>query len=273
MTRMLFFLSPLLSLFAAAGGYMSLDDAKEFATRYYSNIEKTIRTGKEPTSKEEYIKMFGCDSKGNPIYTADNNYPNHLFLIDKNGEWEQRDYPETIFGDMAEFKHEHSDATFNYKCGAFNYCRPPELRKNEDDPTFARILFRTEWTVNGRKTVIDDTVYVNLKDGYISRICNKIVPLANSAEETLEDMMAKAAGLYNNKNYDAAAALYGKVLKKYPNNDDAWSYLGVMYFKGQGVGKLSKKQRLQNAYDCWKKSDLKKACRAIAYITDGREGC
>lgn len=56
MTRMLFFLSPLLSLFAAAGGYMSLDDAKEFATRYYSNIEKTIRTGKEPTSKEEYIR-------------------------------------------------------------------------------------------------------------------------------------------------------------------------------------------------------------------------
>ena len=83
--------------------------------------------------------------------------------------------------------------------------------------------------------------------------------------------MAKAAGLYNNKNYDAAAALYGKVLKKYPNNDDAWYYLGVMYFKGQGVGKLSKKQRLQNAYDCWKKSNLKKAHRAISYITDGRE--
>ena len=83
--------------------------------------------------------------------------------------------------------------------------------------------------------------------------------------------MAKAAGLYNNKNYKEAAALYSKVLNKDPGNDDAWYYLGVMYFKGQGGENLSKKQRLQKAYECWKKSDLKKARRAISYITDGRE--
>ena len=271
MIRMLFALSSLFMFFAAAGGYMSLDEAKEFASRYYSNIEKTINTGKEPTSKEEYINMFGCDENGNPLYTAVNNYPNHLFLIDKKGEWEQGDYPESIFGDIAEFKHEHVDVTFNYKCAAFNYVRPPEMIKNEDDPFFARILFRTEWMVNGRKTVIDDTVYVNLKARNIPSICNTIVPLANISEETLEDMMAKATFLYNSKNYEAAAALYSKVLKKYPQNDDAWYYLGVMYFKGQGVGKLSRKQRLQKAYECWKKSDLKKARRAISYITDGRE--
>lgn len=272
MIRMLFALSSLFMFFAAAGGYMSLDEAKEFASRYYSNIEKTINTGKEPTSKEEYINMFGCDENGNPLYTAVNNYPNHLFLIDKNGVWEQRDYPETIFGDMAEFKHEHSDATFNYKCGAFNYCRPPELRKNEDDPTFAWILFRTEWTVNGRKTVIDDTVYVNLKDGYISRICNKIVPLANSAEETLEEMLAKATFLYSNKRYNEAANLYYQITQKYPENGEAWYRYGVMWRRDQGLGRKHKEKECKDmAYYCWKKSNLPEAKRQISKLTDGRE--
>lgn len=270
MIQRLFILSPLFLLLFGVADYMSLNEAEEFASFYYFNIEKTVKTGKEPTSEDEYIKMFGCDSKGNPLYTDAHDYPNYLFLLDQNGEWEQRDTPETIFGDIAEFQHTNN---ITVQCGRknSNYCRPPELKKDEDEPTFAWIHFRTEWTVNGKKSIIDDTVYVNLRYKYISRICNQIIPLGESSEETLEDMMAKAAALYNNKNYKEAATLYSKVLNKYPGNDDAWYYLGVMYFKGQGVGKPSKKQRLQKAYECWKKSDLKKARRAISYITDGRE--
>lgn len=270
MMQKLFVITSLSLFLFWAVGYMSLEEAEKFASLYYSNIEKTVRTGKEPTSEDEYIKMFGCDSKGNPLYTDAHDYPNYLFWLDQSGEWEQRDTPETIFGDIAEFRHSNN---VTIQCSRKNsdYCRPPELRKNEDEPTFAWIHFRTEWTVNGKKSVIDDTVYVNLKYKYISRICNKIIPLRESSEETLEEMMAKAAGLYNNKNYKEAAALYGKVLNKDPGNDDAWYYLGVMYFKGQGVENLSKKQRLQKAYECWKKSGLKKARRAISYITDGRE--
>ena len=110
------------------------------------------------------------------------------------------------------------------------------------------------------------------------------------SEETMENIMAKAAGQYESARrldkwwrfgkrveakpyYKQSFDLYKKALEMNPDDDDAWYNLGVLYFKNQGVGKLSKKQRLQKAYDCWMKSDLKKACRAISYITDGREGC
>lgn len=270
MIHKLFVIIPLPLLLFLASDFLTLDEAEEFASFYYSNIEKTVKTGKEPTSEDEYIKMFGCDPNGNPLYTDAHDYPNYLFWLDQNGEWKQRDTPETIFGDIAEFRHTNN-VTVQYSRKNSDYCRPPELRKNEDEPTFAWIHFRTEWTINGKKSVIDDTVYVNLRYKYISRICNKIIPLGESSEETLEDMMAKAAGLYNNKKYKEAATLYSKVLNKYPENADAWYYLGVMYFKGQGIENLLPKQRLQKAYECWKKSDLKKARRAISYITDGRE--
>lgn len=266
----LFVISSLLSLSFASGTYMSLDEAKEFATLYYSTIKKTLTTGKLPSTKD-LIETVGRDSKGVPLYTDVKDFPNYIILLDKSLASEQRTTPETIFGEITDFKQEHRNATFDYKCRKFNYCSPPELVKNEEKPSFAWFIFSTEWFVDGKRTVIDDTVYVNLEYKYISRICNKIAPLNSSAEETLEEMLAKALGLYNNKKYDEAASLYQKILRKHPENGDTWYYLGVMYFKGQGVGKLSKTQRLKKAYDCWKKSDSSKAHRAISYITDGRE--
>lgn len=270
MKQKLLFLTPLILFLVAMTSYMSLDDARDFASEYYSNIEKTVNTGKIPTSSDEFIKMFGCNAEGKPIHSAQE-FPNPMFLIDDSEDWDKQARPETIFEDIAEFKHNHKDVTFHPTCVNYDYCRPPEMKKNEDDYTHARIIFLTEWAVNSKKIKVYDTVYVDLRYKNISRICNKIIPLRESSEETLEDMMAKAAGLYNNKNYKESATLYSKVLNKDPGNDDAWYYLGVMYFKGQGVENLSRKQRLQKAYDCWKKSDLKKARWAISYITDGRE--
>ncbi len=273
MIRILFVLSPLLALFVAAGDYMSLEEAKEFASRYYSNIEKTVRTGKEPTSEEEYIKMFGRDKNGHAIYTAVNDYPNYVFLLSDDESVERGDSPESIFGDIAEFKANNKKLTFNFKCSKKNnYCRPPEMTKSEDKPQFAWFHFQTKWEINGGEPIIiDDTVFVDLKNRNISKICNKFCTLKDSPEVTLDGMMMKATALYSRKNYSEAASLYRKILKMSPGNDEAWYYLGVMYFKGQGVGKLTKKQRLQNAYNCWKKSGLKKARRAISFITDGRE--
>jgi len=251
--------------------YMSLSEAKAFASRYYANIEKTVRTGKEPTSKKDYIEMFGCNANGFPLYSAVNSYPNYLFLLDNNEERSPCSDPETIFGEIASYQ-ECNNITFNYRCSATKYCRPPELKKDEDAPQFAQIHFRTKWRINGGKNIIiDDTVYVNLVHKYISQISNKIAPMKVSSIESLEEMMSAAIVLYSNGKHSDAYEMYHKIVKKYPNNNDAWYALGVMYFKGQGVGILSKKQRLQMAYKCWSKSDLKKARRAISFITDGRE--
>lgn len=286
MKQKIIFLCPLFLLLFAAGKYMSKEEAKDFASRYYSNIEKTLNTGKIPTSTDEFIMMFGCAANGNPIHEAQK-FPNPMFLVDNSGGWCKQAIPETIFGDIAVFKHNHNDVTFHKTCVDYDYCKHPEMIKNEDNHTYAWIHFRTEWTINGGKRVIDDTVYVELRYNYISRICNKLSPLESSPEETLEDMSFKAAGLYTRASqldkwyrfgrrreaipfYNEAFELYKKIEEKDPNN--AYYHLGVMYFKGQGNGKnMSKKQRRQKAYECWKKSDLKKARRAISYITDGRE--
>lgn len=99
----------------------------------------------------------------------------------------------------------------------------------------------------------------------------------NSSNETkieLEElkMFADASYLYKEKKYTEALELYKEITIKYPDNDEAWHALGAMYFKNEGVS-LSRKQRREKSAECLRKSKLKKSCRALAYVTDGREGC
>lgn len=271
MKRKIILLCPLFLLLIAAGNYMSKEEAKDFALKYYSNVEKTINTGKIPTSTEEFIKMFGCNAEGKPVHSAIE-FPNPLFLIDNSGDWFQVSRAESIFEDIAEFKQNHKNVTFDKRCVDYDYCIPPEMGKNEDERTFAWIHIRTEWTVNGKKSVIDDTVYVDLRYKNISRICNRIIPLGKSQDGSLEDMKATALFLYNSKRYDEAANLYYQITQKYPEDAEAWYSYGVMWFYDQGMGrKHSNKECFNAAYYCFKKSNLPKANRAISKITDGRE--
>lgn len=250
---------------------MSLDEAKEFVGKYYSNIQKTVITGKEPASVDDYISMFGSDKNNNPIYSAIHNYPNYMYALDNDGERLRHDCPESIFGELADYRNSHSDMFVTCECSGIKYCVPPELSKDEESPQFACILYQTKWTIAGKTIVIDDTVYVDLKHKNIPRICNRISPLVLGQEMTVDDMLVMAIALYDNKKYSEAADLYRQIIQIEPSNAEAWYALGVMYFKGQGVGKLSGRNRLHKAYDCWKMSSLPKARRAISYITDGRE--
>lgn len=273
MKQNLLFLTPLILFLVAMTSYMSLDDAKDFVLEYYSNIEKTVNTGKIPiaTDADAYIKMFGCDAEGNPISSA-KEFPNPMFLIDDSEDRDKQARLETIFDDIAEFKHNHKDVTFHQTCVDYDYCRPPEMKKNEDAPTHAIIIYLTEWIVNSNKIKVYDTVYVDLRYKNISRICNKIIPLGESSEETLEDMLAKATFLYSNKRYNEASNLYYQITQKYPENGEAWYRYGVMWFKDQGMGRKHTSDECNNAaYYCWKKSDLPEAKRQISKLTDGRE--
>lgn len=245
-----------------------LEDAKEMASRIYSKIDKIVDDKVEKLTRDDYTTMYGRDKNGSPIFTA-KKYANDLFLLN-GGNGDKNVWPETYFGEIEEFVN-NNDVDFKFEITDVKFCKQPEMRKNEDDPLFANVFVKKEWIVDGKSYRINDVVQINLKQKNVANIYNEFVSLQDCPEESLDDMLAKAAGLYNNKDYTEAAALYNKILKEYPDNDDAWYNLGVMYFKKQGVGELSKKQRLQKAYDCWKKSDLKKARRAISYITDGRE--
>ena len=255
--------------FLIAASTPNLQNAKEMAYKVYSKIDKTVDDRVEKLSREDYIGMYGLDRNGTPVYLSAR-YANDLYLL--NGEKGEKTLkPEIYFGDIEEFVNDNIGVEFKFEIASVDFIRPPELKKNEDDPEFANVLVKKERMVGGKTYRINDSVCVNILYNNIASIYNEFAPLQDTPEDNLDGMLAKAAVLYNNKLYDEAAALYNRILQKYPNSDDAWYYLGVMYFKMQGVGKLSQKQRLKSAYDCWKNSNLKKARRAISYITDGRE--
>lgn len=261
-----------LSLFLIFGGdYMSKEDAESFVKNaLYKRIEKTVNVDKENRlGAEDYIEMYGRDNNKLPLYRANVNYANDIFILNGGNSSIKYGTPDYNIRQIVDFVKQHA---VNFKFDIVGSGYPdPKFQKNESEQRFAEVYVRKEWTVDGTTTVIFDTVSVDLKNRSVPVIRNGIMSLLDISEGTLEGMLAKASGLYDSGKYDEAASLYKKILKDYPDDDDAWYNLGVMYFKNQGVGNLSREQRLQMAYDCWKKSDLKKARRAISYITDGRE--
>lgn len=267
MRRKILTLCLLFPLFLGAGDPI-LDNIKSRVEGIYQKVNKTVDDREERLSMNDYINMYGRDKNGDPIYTSVQ-YPNDIYLLNGN-IGDKSVEPETYFGDIEEFVN-NNNVDFDWEVVDANYCKQPELVKNEDDHRYAEVKVQKRWTVNGNVFVINDVVTVDLRYNYVALIYSDVISLLDCPEVTLDGMMAKAAGLYNSKNYIEAAALYQKILEEYPNNDDAWYNLGVMYYKKQGVGKLTNRQRLEKAYDCWKKSNLKKARRAISYITDGRE--
>ena len=285
----LFVLSPLLIL---GGDYMSKEDAESFVENgIYKRIKKTVNVDKEQRlGSEDFIDMYGRDNNNLPLYRANFNYANDIYILNGGKGGVKAGTPDYNIRQIVDFVKQHNgNVSFEFSiCGSG--FTGPKLQKNEREQQFADVYVRKEWTVDGITTVIFDTVTVNLRNRSVPIIRNGIMSLNDISEETLEGMMAKAAGWYDcacrldkwwsfskrkeaKSYYNKAFVLYEKVLKEDQYNGDAWYNLGVMYFKNQGVGNLSRKQRLQKAYDCWKKSNLKKACRAISYITDGREGC
>lgn len=247
----------------------ALNDAKTMVNRIYTNIDKTVYDKVEMLTRDDYIDMYGLDKNGEPLYTAQK-YANDIIFIN-GGKGEPFIGPELYFGEIEEFVNSNDNVDFKYEIDNIKSMKQPELRKNEDEPDFAEVSVKKEWIVDGDTYRINDKLIVNLKHRHIATISNEYVSLKDSPEVTMDGMLAKATALYNSDKFEEAVNFYKKIISKYPNCDEAWYYLGVMYFKMQGVGHLTNKLRLQKAYDCWKHSNLKKAHSAISYITDGRE--
>lgn len=168
-----------------------------------------------------------------------------------------------------------------------------EIAIHQKDSLSLICFLKKTFEFNDKIYNLYDSVMVNLKDTNISKIWSGIYskdsnmsmirimsygernnsPSENpkQTEDSEEVLMASAAYYYDCGKYDEARLQYEKIVEKYLHNDDAWYYLGVMYFKGQGTGNRSKKQRLEKAVECWKNSNCKKASNALKYITDGRE--
>lgn len=269
---------------------MSKEDAESFVenglykTIYRMvNVDNDIRLG-----EEEYIEMFGRSLDNKSLHNDYRAYTNDIYILDGANNRFKVGTPAYNMSQIIGFVKQHNVSFWCQVSGSDYY--GPSLKKNEGERPLAYVYVQKKWTVDGKTTMIYDTVSVDLQNRSIAGIRNGIISLQDLPEEILDGMMAKAAGWYDRAcrldkwwrfskrkeakpYYNKAFVLYEKALKEDPNNDDAWYSLGVMYYKNQGVGNLSRKQRLQMAYDCWKKSNLKKACRAISFITDGREGC
>lgn len=257
LSGMLLFICPIL---IAALNSPHESEARVIVDRIYRNVQKTVDEKMEAIPRDEWCQMFGKDVDIVPIYPSD--------ICVLKGEDVKYIKPREYFGDVEVFVTEHSNVSFEYRITDISPYYIADIEKSLD---WATVTVHKEWKVDSKSFTISDFLTVNLKNMYISQIRNEFVMLQDTPEETLEGMLGKAAALYHSSKYDETVALYRRILSKYPNSDDAWYHLGVMYFMKQGVGKLTQKQRLQKAYDCWKHSNLKKARRAISYITDGRE--
>ena len=269
MKKLSLFLLLLSSFFLVGATMLTMEEARNMANRIYSVIDKTVVEKMECLTREDYIEMYGCDRNGKPVYTV-KKYPNDLFLIN-GGVGKKALEPQEYFGEIEEYVN-NNNVVFRYEITGVRPHPQAEMRKNEDSPKFADVFIRKEWIIGGKQSfIINDCLEIDLSLQCVSNITNEFVSLQDITIDTMDEMMAVASKYYSQERYEEAASLYIRVTEKYPNNDDAWYYLGVMYFKMQGVGHLSKKQRLQKAYDCWKHSNLNKARRAISYITDGRE--
>lgn len=244
------------------------DVARSMADAIFSRIAKTVEERVEKLTREDYTRLYGLNKEGKPIYPVVDQANDLVHLT--GGYGDKTLWPEEYFGEINDFVNSNENVEFNYDIVGVSIIKQPKLEKDEKSE-YAEVLVKTEWIFGGKIYGIIDKVHVNVEQRNVPYIYNEFMSLRDVPTETIEGMLAKATAFYNNKEYDEAAALYNQITQKYPDNDDAWYFLGVMYFKMQGVGKLSQKQRLQKAYDCWKHSNLKKARRAISYITDGRE--
>lgn len=281
MKQILLTLFTLFSFFFVSDEYQIKKEAEEFTQRMHTEMENVANvTHHIVMGPEKRERLIGKSNDGNDMNFRC--YPNDLYDIGFADFKEAR--IDIIFKDIENLSKNHN---VHLTCTLLrsDFANKPKLKKNEDGPDYCKCSFEKTWQIDGKKYIVYEDVWFSIKYKNIPLIIiDKIEPdptipqppssgQDGQPEESEEVMMANAAFLYDCGRYNEAAGLYEKITKKHPKNDDAWYYLGVMYFKGQGVGKISKRQRLEKAEECWKKSNLKKACQAIAYISDGRRGC
>lgn len=254
---------------------LTLSEAKGIANTYYGAFQQMAKhpVGEIQIQSEfRLLDALGKDDNGNQI-SSGFRIPNDLAKVVENSMSDEEPVLITNYiGDFLQIA-EEKEMDFAYKVLSNEYHQAPEMVKNEDAPTFVSVVVEKTIKASDHPALqFEETMFLNTKNKSVSLIKNKYrPPVLNAGNVTTEELLAEAQNMYSNKRYEEAFKLYQKILEKSPKNDEVWYYVGVMYYKKQGVGNLSKKQRLQKAYECWKKSDLKKARRAISFITDGRE--
>lgn len=267
--------SPKLQNSMMAQSNLTLSEAKGIANTYYGAFQQMAKhpVGEIQIQSEfRLLDALGKDDNGNKISSVFR-VPNDLIKV--VGSSMDNEEPVLITNYIGNFLQiaEEKKTDFSYKVLSSEYQNAPEMVKGEDAPVFVSVMVeKTIKVSNHPELKFEETMSLNTRNKSVALIKNKYRPSVINAENvTTEELLAEAQNMYSNKRYEDAFRLYQKVLEKNPNNDEVWYYVGVMYYKKQGVGNLSKKQRLQKAYECWKKCNLKKAHRAISFITDGRE--
>ena len=260
---------------AKAQSNLTLLEAKGVANTYYGAFEQMAKhpIGEIQIQSEfSLLDVLGTDANGNQI-SSGFRVPNDLVKVVECSITDEEPVLITNYiGDFLKIAEER-EMDYAYKILSTEFHQAPEMVKNEDAPTFVSVVVEKTIKASTHPALqFEETMFLNTRNKSVSLIKNRYLPpVINVGNVTTEELLAEAQNMYSNKQYEEAFRLYQKVLEKNSKNDEVWYYVGVMYYKNQGVGKLSKKQRLQKAYECWKKSDLKKARRAISFITDGRE--
>lgn len=237
--------------------YISLDEARGVVDAYYSSLQMIISDPRGDGSingqKMLYLAV-GKDNNGNAI-NGELTVPNDLEQLTNrstNGNTRLANYLGSL-RDMAS----NDGFALQYQTRKCEYLRGPEMKSEESDPTFARVVVnKTITSTKFGKTAIDDTLYVDAHTKSIAIVTNKFGTTYRQdiARMDYANLKPYAARMYADKNYNEAFRAYERVLQFNPTDSEASYSLGVMCYKGQGCLQYSRKVRDYMAEFYWQKS-------------------
>ena len=242
---------------AQGQNYISLDEARGVVDAYYSSLQMIISDPRGDGSingqKMLYLAV-GKDNNGNAI-NGELAVPNDLEQLTNrstNGNTRLANYLGSL-RDMAS----NDGFALQYQTRKCEYLRGPEMKSEESDPTFARVVVnKTITSTKFGKTAIDDTLYVDAHTKSIAIVTNKFGTTYRQdiARMDYANLKPYAARMYADKNYNEAFRAYERILQFNPVDEEASYSLGVMCYKGQGCTQYPKKVRDHMAEFYWQKS-------------------
>ncbi|MBQ6068540.1 MAG: tetratricopeptide repeat protein [Bacteroidales bacterium] len=266
---LLFFL---LSIIGVAQADM-LSQARAKVVDYYDNLKKISL---DPTSDQA-------------VYICNESNLNHFFGISSNGSgfaqawvwandfqwlgiWDnpliQKFTPYKYFSKFQEFCEKGIIQKFDYELKSIDYAKNLEVLKEDKEPKFARAIIKKVFTVAGKNRIMWDTLSVKLSTMTFPCVYNE------SSSHTISDLsidqlLARANMLYNQRKYEEAGRIYESILKKEPKQEEASYNLAVMYLHGKyGKKQHSRKERLAKAESLFMLSY--KGLKVLDYYSSGK---
>ena len=242
---------------AQAQSYISLGEARSIAEAYYGSLQMIVADPRGDGSVDGQKRLYeavGKDNHGNAL-GGELPVPNDLGYFLRHTEGGSVRLANYV-GSLRDMATDYG-FTLQFRTLKCDYLHGPEMKANESDPTFARVVVgKTISSTRFARTTVDDTLYVDAHTKAIALVTNRFGTTYRQDVSRMDyaNLKPYAARMYADKNYDEAFRAYERILQIYPADEEASYSLGVMCFKGQGCTQYPRKVRDYMAEFYWQKS-------------------